>query len=91
MKYKATITVDYEFEVESSMEFSDQDIEDYKKGIQAEYFEGFEEIEDEGHIILSELENAIFSHMPRETPYTRHVLKIKPDMYISDMDIKEVK
>lgn len=91
MKYKATISVEYNVEVEDIIGINQEDVEGYKNFIQSSYFEQSEEIEGVKGLILAELENAIHSNIPEYTPYTTKALKIKAKVDVNEMKIEEMK
>lgn len=91
MKYKATISVEYNIEVEDIVGINQEDVNGYKEAIQDSYFEDSEEIENVKDLILAELENAIYSNKPKSTHYTAKALKIKASMDINEMEIEEIK
>lgn len=89
-KYRVKMTVEHDFDVEDLTGITQEDIEIYKEGFQDVYLNGEENIEDVKGLILSELENAIFSNLPVTTPYTSEVLKIRSDMKVIDAEIEGV-
>jgi len=90
MKYKATITVEYEVEVEDLIGVTQVDVKNYIDCIQDSYFDGIEEIHNVETMILAELENAIKVNIPTSTPNTNKALKIKPKIEVVDFDIETI-
>lgn len=91
MKYKAKISVDYEFEVEVKGfdNITQSDINHYKAYYNDEYNEGTEEIESVEHVVLHQLECAIYANIPYGVPDLSNII-VKSSHFVNDMSIEKL-